>query len=124
MAKKRFSPELIVTLLRQIEVATSSGKSVGVACREAGISEQSFARRITQRGDLLQHQGSAGANRAMAPSLQHCQAALIAGISAPGTLNFCAADVPSRWDIGYAVTSITLEQKSRQADGVIHRALK
>jgi hypothetical protein len=27
----------------------------------------------------------------------------------------CAADVPSRWDIGYAVVSITLVQKIRQA---------
>jgi hypothetical protein len=35
MAKKRFSPEQIVTLLRQIEVATAQGKSIGVACREA-----------------------------------------------------------------------------------------
>jgi len=42
MAKKRFGPEQVVTLLRQIEVAMSSGKSIGVACREAGISEQSF----------------------------------------------------------------------------------
>ena len=42
MAKKRFGPEQVVTLLRQIEVAMSSGKSIGVACREAGILEQSF----------------------------------------------------------------------------------
>lgn len=39
MPKKRPSPEQIVTLLRQIEVATSQGKSVGVTCREAEISE-------------------------------------------------------------------------------------
>ena len=44
VAKKRFSPEQIVTLLRQIEVATSQGKSIGVACREAGISDQSYFR--------------------------------------------------------------------------------
>ena len=42
MPKKRFSPEQIVTLLRQIEVTTSQGKSVSIACREAGISEQNF----------------------------------------------------------------------------------
>jgi hypothetical protein len=40
MPKKRPSPEQIVTLLRQIEVATSSGKSVAIACREAEISDQ------------------------------------------------------------------------------------
>ena len=31
-----------MTLLRQIEVTTSQGKSVSIACREAGISEQNF----------------------------------------------------------------------------------
>ena len=44
MPKKRFNPEQIVTLLRQIEVATSGGKSVSIACREAGISDQSYFR--------------------------------------------------------------------------------
>lgn len=42
MPKKRFSAEQVVTMLRQIEVATSQGKSIGVACREAGISDQSY----------------------------------------------------------------------------------
>jgi transposase-like protein len=42
MPKKRFSAEQIVTLLRQIEVAMGQGKSTQIACREAGISEQSF----------------------------------------------------------------------------------
>jgi hypothetical protein len=43
MPKKRFNAEQIVTLLRQIEVLMSQGKTPGVACREAGISQQSFA---------------------------------------------------------------------------------
>jgi hypothetical protein len=34
---KRKSPEQIVTLLRQIEVAMGQGKSAQIACREAGI---------------------------------------------------------------------------------------
>jgi putative transposase len=42
MPKKRPTPEQIVTLLRQIEVATSQGKSVSIVCREAGISDQSY----------------------------------------------------------------------------------
>ncbi len=42
MPKKRPSQEQIVTLLRQIEVATSSGKSVAIACREAEILDQSY----------------------------------------------------------------------------------
>jgi len=42
MPKKRFSAEQIVVLLRQIEVLMSRGKAAPVACREAGISQQSF----------------------------------------------------------------------------------
>ena len=52
MAKKRFGAEQIVTLLRQIEVAMGQGKSVQVACREAGISEQSFYRWRKEYGGL------------------------------------------------------------------------
>ena len=52
MAKKRFSPEQIVMLLRQIEVATAQGKSIPVACREAGISDQSFYRWRKEYGGL------------------------------------------------------------------------
>ena len=42
MPKKRFSAEQIVTVLRQIEVLISQGKAAPVACREAGISQQSY----------------------------------------------------------------------------------
>jgi putative transposase len=41
MPRKRFSAEQIVVLLRKIEVLMSQGKAP-VACREAGISQQSF----------------------------------------------------------------------------------
>ena len=44
MPKKRFSAEQIVVLLRQIEVLMSQGKAAPVACREAGISQQSYYR--------------------------------------------------------------------------------
>ena len=44
MPKKRFSAEQIVVVLRQIEVLLSQGKSPPVACREAGISQQSYYR--------------------------------------------------------------------------------
>ncbi len=52
MPKKRFSAEQIVTLLRQIEVMTAQGKSVPVACREAGISDQSYYRWRKEYGGL------------------------------------------------------------------------
>jgi DNA invertase Pin-like site-specific DNA recombinase len=44
MPKKRFNAEQIVTLLRQIEVLMAQGKSPPEACREAGISQQSYYR--------------------------------------------------------------------------------
>jgi putative transposase len=52
MAKRRFSAEQIVTLLRQIEVAMGQGRSVQIACRDAGISEQSFCRWRKKYGEL------------------------------------------------------------------------
>jgi len=52
MPKKRFSAEQIVTLLRQIEVLMSQGKSAAVACRDAGISLQSFYRWRKEYGGL------------------------------------------------------------------------
>ena len=52
MPKKRFSAEQIVTLLRQIEVWMAEGKSIGVACREAGISDQSYYRWRKEYGGL------------------------------------------------------------------------
>ncbi len=52
MPKKRFTAEQIVTLLRQIEVPMGQGKSTQVACREAGISEQSYYRWRKEYGGL------------------------------------------------------------------------
>lgn len=94
MAKKRFSAERIVTLLRQIEVMTAQGKLVPAACREAGISEQSFL-------PLAQ-----GIWRA---------AGFCARIPAAGATKLHAAAVPSRWDNANAVVSIPLVQKTHHA---------
>ncbi len=41
---KRFSPEQIIAMLRQIEVQLAQGKSLALACKEAGIAEQSYYR--------------------------------------------------------------------------------
>jgi Transposase len=51
-AEEETTPEQIVTLLRQIEVTTSQGKSVSIACREAGISDQSYYRWRKEYGGL------------------------------------------------------------------------
>lgn len=52
MPKKRFNAEQIVTLLRQIEVSMAQGKAAPVACRDAGISLQSFYRWRKEYGGL------------------------------------------------------------------------
>jgi putative transposase len=52
MPKKRFSAEQIVVVLRQIEVLMSQGKATPVACREAGISQQSYYRWRKEYGGL------------------------------------------------------------------------
>ncbi len=45
MAKgKKHTPEQIVSLLRQIEVAVANGKTTPIACREGGITEQTYYR--------------------------------------------------------------------------------
>ena len=52
MPKRRLSAEQIVVLLRQIEVLMSQGKAAPVACREAGISQQSYYRWRKEYGRL------------------------------------------------------------------------
>ena len=42
MAKKRFGPEQVVAKLRQIDVLTSAGKALLLACQEAGITDVSY----------------------------------------------------------------------------------
>lgn len=44
MAKKRFSPEQIITHLRQVEILVSQGHTTGDACRQIGVSEQTYYR--------------------------------------------------------------------------------
>ena len=39
MTKKRQTPEQIVTLLRQVEVAVGHGKATPQACKEAAMTE-------------------------------------------------------------------------------------
>jgi putative transposase len=49
---RKVSPEQVVVMLRQIEVQTAQGKSLAVACKEAGISEQSYYRWRKEYGGL------------------------------------------------------------------------
>ena len=53
MAKgKKHTPEQIVSLLRQIEVAVANGKTIPIACREGGITEQTYYRWRKEFGGL------------------------------------------------------------------------
>ena len=49
---RKTSAEQVVLTLRQIEVQTAQGKSLGFACKEAGISEQSCYRWRKEYGGL------------------------------------------------------------------------
>ena len=40
MSRKRYTPEQIISMLREAEVALAQGQSVGQACRTLGVSEQ------------------------------------------------------------------------------------
>src|ERR1017187_7587963 len=49
---KKHSPEQIVNILRQIEVASANGKTHPLACREAGITEQTYYRWRKEYGGM------------------------------------------------------------------------
>ena len=52
MARKKYTPEQVVNLLRQIEVAVAHGKTTALACKEAEIPEQSYYRWRKEYGGL------------------------------------------------------------------------
>ena len=49
---KKYQPEQVVNLLRQIEVAIANGKTTALACKEAGIVEQTYFRWRKEYGGL------------------------------------------------------------------------
>ena len=52
MVRKKHSAEQIVATLRQIEVELANHKSTGQACKEAGITEQTYYRWRKEYGGL------------------------------------------------------------------------
>ena len=52
MPTKHHKPEQIIAKLRQIEVFVAQGKPLAAACKEAGISEQSYYRWKKEYGGL------------------------------------------------------------------------
>ena len=52
MAKRGLSAEQIVSKLRQIEVLLAQGKTAALACKDAGVSQQSYYRWRKEYGGL------------------------------------------------------------------------
>jgi putative transposase len=52
MSKKRYTPEQIVSMLREAEVLLSKGQSIADACRGLGITEQTYYRWRKEYGGL------------------------------------------------------------------------
>jgi putative transposase len=52
MPMKRYKPEQIVSLLRQIEVEIANGKTTPQACKEAEITQQTYYRWRKEFGGL------------------------------------------------------------------------
>ena len=52
MSTKKYKPEQIVNLLRQIEVEIANGKTTPQACRDAGITAQTYYRWRKEFGGL------------------------------------------------------------------------
>ena len=52
MSIKKYKPEQIVTILRQIEVQLANGKTPLPACKESGIHTQTFYRWRKKYGEL------------------------------------------------------------------------
>ena len=52
MARKRFTTEHIIGMLREAEVRLAQGQTLGVICKHLGISEQSYYRWRRDYGGL------------------------------------------------------------------------
>jgi putative transposase len=52
MPMKRYKPEQIVAMLRQIEIEIANGKTTPQACKEAQITVQTYYRRRKEFGGL------------------------------------------------------------------------
>jgi putative transposase len=52
MARKEYTPEQVIGILREAEVRLSQGEKIGKICRSLGVSEQSYYRWRRQYGGL------------------------------------------------------------------------
>lgn len=52
MSKKKFDAEQIIGYLRTIEISLGKGKTAGEACREIGVTEQTYYRWRKEYGGM------------------------------------------------------------------------
>jgi putative transposase len=52
MARKRFSPEQIITMLREAEVLLNQSNPIAEVCRKLGVSEQTYYRWRKEYGGM------------------------------------------------------------------------
>ena len=52
MGKKKFTPEQIVSMLREAEVLLGKGQNIGEVCRTLGITDQTYYRWRKEYGGL------------------------------------------------------------------------
>ena len=52
MARKRYTPEEIIEVLREVEIHTSQGKTVAEAVKQQGIAEQTYYRWRREYGGM------------------------------------------------------------------------
>lgn len=52
MPKKRYTPEKIIAMLREAELAVNQGKTVAQACRKIGVTEQTYYRWRKEYGGM------------------------------------------------------------------------
>jgi transposase-like protein len=52
MSRKRYTPEQIIGMLREAEVALAQGEKAGTICRRLGVSEQSYYRWRREYGGM------------------------------------------------------------------------
>ena len=52
MARKRYTPEEIIQVLREVEIHTSQGKTVAEAVKQQGIAEQTYYRWRREYGGM------------------------------------------------------------------------
>ena len=53
MARKRYTPEEIIQVLREVEIHTSQGKRVAEAVKQQGIAEQTYDRWRREYGGMV-----------------------------------------------------------------------